>query len=83
MAQPGKFEEEALAALQRAVTRVLDRKRRLGQYAVFWEDGRVIFDGPDAPAEREGPEGRSRIGSGEVAPPDTDRPETDTKRSGS
>jgi len=53
MAQPGKFEEEALAALQRAVTRALDRKRRLGQYAVFWEDGQVIFDGPDAPVRRE------------------------------
>ena len=83
MVPPGRFEEEALAALQRAVTHALERKRRLGQYAVFWEDGRVIFDGLDAPAEREGPEGRSRIGSGEVAPPDTDRPETDTKRSGS
>ena len=35
MAQLGKFEEEALAALQRAVTRALDRKRRLGQYAIF------------------------------------------------
>ena len=55
MDPPGKFEEEALAALQRAVTRALDRKRRLGQYAVFWEDGRVIFDGPDASVEHEGP----------------------------
>ena len=80
MAQLGKFEEEALAALQRAVTRALDRKRRLGQYAVFWEDGQVIFDGPDAPAERKGLTGRSRIGSGEVAPPSTDRPEADTEQ---
>ena len=55
-----KFEEEALAALQRAVTRALNRKRRLGQYAVFWEDGRVIFDGPDAPAEDERRAGRER-----------------------
>ena len=78
MAPLGKFEEEALAALQRAVTRALDRKRRLGQYAVFWEDGRVIFDGPDAPAEREGPACPSRIGSGETA-----RPESDTRESGS
>ena len=81
MAPPGKFEEDALAALQRAVTRALDRKRRLGQYAVFWEGGRVIFDGPDAPAEHEGPAGRSRIGPGEAAPPHTDRPETDTEQS--
>ena len=80
MASPGKFEEEALAALQRAVTRALDRKRRLGQYAVFWEDGRVIFDGPDAPAEHEGPAGGSRIGSDEAAPCGTERPEADTEQ---
>ena len=79
MAPPGKFEEEALAALQRAVTRALERKRRLGQYAVFWEDGRVVFDGPDAPAEHEGPAGLSRTGPREAAPPHTDRPETDTR----
>ena len=79
MAPPGKFEEEALAALQRAATRALERKRRLGQYAVFWEDGRVIFDGPDAPAEHEGPAGR--IGSGEAAPPGTECPETGTEQS--
>lgn len=45
----GKFEKEALEALRRAVSRALDCRRRLGQYAVFCEDGRVIFDGPDAP----------------------------------
>ena len=78
MAPLGKFEEEALAALQRAVTRALDRKRRLGQYAVFWEDGRIIFDGPDAPAEHEGRARPSRIDSGEAA-----RPESDTRESGS
>ena len=62
MAPLGKFEAEALASLQRAVTRALDRKRRLGQYAVFWENGRVIFDGPRRPGRaipgREGPAGR-------------------------
>ena len=79
MVPSGKFEEEALAALQWAVTRALERKRRLGQYAVFWEDGRVIFDGPDAPAEHEGRAGPSRIGAGDSAPPHTDRAETDTR----
>ena len=62
MAPLGKFEAEALAALQRAVTRALDRKRRLGQYAVFWEDGRVVFDGPDAPVNQDG---ATRQGSAE------------------
>ena len=74
MATLDEFEQEALDALQRAVTRALERKRRLGQYAVFWENGRVIFDGPDAPAEQETPADRSSIGSGRAAPPEADRP---------
>ena len=74
MATLDEFEQEALDALQRAVTRALERKRRLGQYAVFWENGRVIFDGPDAPVEQEPPADRSGIRSGKTAPPETDRP---------
>ena len=35
-------DEEALEALRRAVTEALDRKRRLGQYAVIWRDGQVV-----------------------------------------
>ena len=70
MAPPGKFEEEALAALQRAVTRALERKRRLGQYAVFWKDGRVILDGPDAPAEQARTTRRGRVGAGEPGEPE-------------
>ena len=31
-----------LDALRRAVAEALDRKRRLGQYAVIWSDGRVV-----------------------------------------
>ena len=38
-----KFADDGLEALQRAVTKALDRKRRLGQYAVFWEDDRIVF----------------------------------------
>ncbi len=44
-----KFALEGLASLQRAVSQELDRKRRLGHYAVFWRDGRVVFEGEDAP----------------------------------
>ena len=43
---------EALAilkALQEAVSKNLDKKRRLGQYAVIWKDGRPILVGDDAP----------------------------------
>jgi len=31
---------QALAALRKAVANALERKRRLGQYAVIWRDGR-------------------------------------------
>jgi len=31
---------ETLAALKRAVQNTLERKRRLGQYAVVWRDGK-------------------------------------------
>lgn len=35
------YEAQALAALRKAVAEALERKRRLGQYAVIWRDGRV------------------------------------------
>ena len=79
MATLGKFEAEALASLQRAVARALDRKRRLGQYAVFWEDGQVKFDGPDAPVsqgnvgrqESVKPEGAAEQESGDRLKPES------------
>ena len=40
---------KGLESLRRAVANELDRKRRLGHYAVFWRDGRVVFEGDDAP----------------------------------
>lgn len=33
---------EALEALREAVAEALERKRRLGHYAVIWRDGRVV-----------------------------------------
>ena len=47
------LEKDSLDALQRAVTKALDRKRRLGQYAVLWEEDRMVLVGPDAPREQE------------------------------
>lgn len=35
-------ESKELLALRRAVAKALDRKRRLGQYAVVWRDGRPV-----------------------------------------
>ncbi len=38
-----------LAVLQQAIAKTLDKKQRLGQYAVVWADGRPLLTGPDAP----------------------------------
>lgn len=38
-----------LTALQQAVSEELERKRRLGHYAVFWIDGKIVYEGEDAP----------------------------------
>ena len=40
---------EVLNALRDAVTEALDKKRRLGQYAVIWQDDRPVFIGDEAP----------------------------------
>ncbi len=37
----------ALEALRCAVAEALDRKRRLGQYAVMWRDGRAVRVEPE------------------------------------
>jgi hypothetical protein len=41
-----------LKALQTAVANSLEKKRRLGQYAVVWKNGRPVQAGPDAPKTR-------------------------------
>lgn len=45
--------QQKLEALQRAVSKELEKKRRLGQYAAVWEDGKPIFIGEDAPRNSE------------------------------
>ena len=50
---PDDFAMEGLKSLRRAVADALERKRRLGQYAVFWRDGRIVYEGPDAPSPEE------------------------------
>jgi hypothetical protein len=35
--------------LNQAIAATLEKKRRLGQYAVFWEDGKIVYRGDDAP----------------------------------
>ena len=37
-----KEDQQVLDALRSAVAEALERKRRLGQYAVIWRDGQVV-----------------------------------------
>jgi hypothetical protein len=47
---PASMEAQTiLNALQQAVSNSLEKKRRLGQYAVTWQNGRPIQVGDDAP----------------------------------
>lgn len=47
---PSPQAQEMLKALQDAVTKELQRKQKLGQYAVIWHDGRPVQSGDDVPA---------------------------------
>ncbi len=46
--QPSAAALRDLGALRQAVGRALDRKRRLGQYAVVWQDGALATLAPEA-----------------------------------
>lgn len=41
--------QKTLDCLRKVSADTLERKRRLGHYAVIWRDGRVIAIGEDAP----------------------------------
>jgi hypothetical protein len=41
--------QEILETLQKVAAETLDRKRRLGHYAVIWQDGKPVAIGEDAP----------------------------------
>lgn len=44
-------DRQVLVSLQRAVREALERKCRLGQYAVVWENGHPAFLGPHPPTD--------------------------------
>lgn len=52
MTRANDHETVALDTLKRAVAEALERKRRLGQYAVVWREGHAVCIGPDAPPMR-------------------------------
>ncbi len=55
--KPSKESQVILDSLQKAVTQALERKRRLGQYAVVWRNGRPVMIGEDAPKASKNPAG--------------------------
>ncbi len=46
-------DQQALDALRSAVGESLERKRRLGQYAVIWRDGQAVRINPEEIASPE------------------------------
>lgn len=52
---PSEEAQVILDALQKAVTQALEKKRRLGQYAVVCRDGKPVMIGEDAPKVSENP----------------------------
>lgn len=52
---PSKEGQVMLDSLQKAITQALEKKRRLGQYAVIWRDGKPVMMGEDAPKVSENP----------------------------
>ncbi|WP_262966884.1 hypothetical protein [Methylobacter psychrophilus] len=49
MKQPSEKSRIILSSLKEAVANALEKKRKLGQYAVVWEDNKLIYKGEDAP----------------------------------
>jgi len=49
--EPSEEGKVALDALQKAVDAALDKKNKLGQYAVLWDGNKPVLKGDDAPPE--------------------------------
>ncbi len=45
---PSAETKKILDSLRKTVAKTLERKRRLGQYAVVWQDGKAVAIGDDA-----------------------------------
>jgi hypothetical protein len=50
--------QKILDGLNQVAADTLERKRRLGHYAVVWQDGRPVAIGEDAPAHLATPQGQ-------------------------
>lgn len=50
---PSPEGQRQLETLRQAVGKTLEKKRRLGQYAVTWKDGKPVISGEDTPNTNE------------------------------
>ena len=50
---PSQSTRQMLETLQLLAAKTLERKRRLGHYAVIWQDGKPVLTGEDAPSTNE------------------------------
>ena len=48
---PSPEGQKELEILREAVAKALEKKRRLGQYAVVWQNGKPVMTGADAPQQ--------------------------------
>ena len=48
---PSEKGQTVLNALRIAVTNALDKKQKLGQYAVVWDGKKTVLSGNDAPSK--------------------------------
>ena len=51
MAQLSPITQEILDCLRATAAEPLERKRRLGHYAVIWQEGKPVLIGEDAPEQ--------------------------------
>ena len=51
--EPSEKAKAMLEALKSAVAEELEKKRRLGHYAVLWDGEKIVFKGDDAPPNPE------------------------------
>jgi hypothetical protein len=72
MTRADDHETVVLDTLKQAVAEALERKRRLGQYAVIWRNGRAVCIGPDAPPMRHPYSAEAARAPGGVAEPGKD-----------
>ena len=72
MTRADDHETVVLDTLKQAVAEALERKRRLGQYAVVWRNGQAVCIGPDAPPMRYPYSGEAARAPGRVAEPGED-----------